>query len=144
MTPESAAPDVVRPFERPMPPIVAIGMSALSLAVISGVLVAGQIGGQPSLTLPAVLVVIGTSCWRLVSVAFLVRIRPFAWWRFRTVFGWTLLAYVLQSSVIEWSFVKNDVPGRPMAILSAGLVVFATVVPLMISFTTARYQDTGT
>ncbi|MEZ5310158.1 MAG: hypothetical protein R2735_06135 [Microthrixaceae bacterium] len=143
MTPESAAPDVVRPFERPMPPIVAIGMSALSLAVISGVLVAGQIGGQPSLTLPAVLVVIGLLL-EIVSVAFLVRIRPFAWWRFRTVFGWTLLAYVLQSSVIEWSFVKNDVPGRPMAILSAGLVVFATVVPLMISFTTARYQDTGT
>lgn len=143
MTPESAAPDVVRPFERPMPPIVAIGMSALSLAVISGVLVAGQIGGQPSLTLPAVLVVIGLLL-EIVSVAFLVRIRPLAWWRFRTVFGWTLLAYVLQSSVIEWSFVKNDVPGRPMEILSAGLVVFATVVPLMISFTTARYQDTGT
>ena len=143
MTPESAAPDVVRPFERPMPPIVAIGMSALSLAVISGVIVAGQIGGQPSLTLPAVLVVMGLVL-ELVSVVLLVRIRPFAWWRFRVVFGWTLLAYVLQSSVIEWSFVKNDVSGRPMAILSAGLVVFATVVPLMISFTTARYQDTGT
>ena len=46
-----------------------------------------------------------------------------------------------QSAVIEWSFIINDVPGRPLAVLTAGLVVFATIVPLMIAFTVARYQS---
>jgi hypothetical protein len=76
----------------------------------------------------------------LVAVVMLATIRPFAWPRFAQVARWALLAYVAQSAIIEWSFVKNHVPGRPLSVLTAGLVVFATVVPLMIAFTVARYR----
>lgn len=51
-----------------------------------------------------------------------------------------LLAYIAQSAIIEWSFKNNDVPGRPLSLLTAGLVVFGTIVPIMIAFTVARYQ----
>jgi hypothetical protein len=84
---------------------------------------------------------VGAIVLELAAIVMLVTIRPFAWDRFFLVLGWTLLAYVLQSGIIEWSFIINDVPGRPLAVLTAGLVVFATIVPLMIAFTVARYQS---
>lgn len=130
---------VVRPFERKLPPVVPVGMVALSLAITSGILVVAQIGGASRLLVPSVFMG-GGIVLELVAIVMLVGIRPFAWGRFVPVFRWALLAYVLQSAIIEWSFVKNHVPGRPLAVLTGGLVVFATAVPLMIAFTSARYQ----
>lgn len=129
----------VRPFERTFPPIVAVGMVALTLAITGGILVVSQIGERSRLMVPSVFMGAGIIL-EVVSVAMLVTVRPFAWSRFVQVFRWALLAYIAQSAIIEWSFIKNDVPGRPLAALSAGLVVFATAVPLMIAFTVARYQ----
>ncbi len=136
----AVSPATVRPFERKVPPVVPIAMTALTLAIISGIVVVGQIGKEPALTLPAVFV-IAAVILELVAVALAVTIRPFAWSLFLKVFKWTLLAYVLQSAIIQWAFIINDVPGRPLAVLTTGIVVFATVVPLMIAFTAARYQQ---
>lgn len=129
----------VRPFERPMPPVIGAGMAALTLAIIAGILLVAQIGGEETLTVPAVFVIAALIC-EAVAIVLLPTIRPFAWWRFRQVFLVALCAYVVQSGIIEWSFVKNSVPGGPLVLLTLGLVVFATIVPLMIAFTTARYQ----
>ncbi|MCZ7536537.1 MAG: hypothetical protein M5T61_11950 [Acidimicrobiia bacterium] len=129
----------VRPFERKLVPVVGIGMAALTSAITGGILVAAQIGEEPELVLPSVLmgaaIVLETT-----AIVMLVTIRPFAWTRFAQVLRWALLAYVFQAGIIEWSFIKNDLPGRPLAVLTVGLVVFATAVPLMIAFTVARYQ----
>lgn len=133
----------VRPFERKLPPVVPVAMLGLTLAITGGVIVVGQIGEKPSLAVPTVFMS-GAIILELAAIVMLVTIRPFAWPRFALVFRWTLLAYVLQSAIIEWSFIVNDVPGRPLAVLSAGLVVFATIVPLMIAFTVARYQSVAT
>lgn len=129
----------VRPFERKLPPVVVVAMVALTMAITGGVLLVSQIGEEPALLVPSVLMG-GAIVLEIVSIVMLVTIRPFAWDRFAQVFGWALLAYVFQSAIIEWSFIKNDVPGRPLALLTTGLVVFATIVPLMIAFTVARYQ----
>jgi hypothetical protein len=129
----------VRPFERSMPPVVGVSMVALTLAITGGVILSAQATEQPSLILPAVLM--GTAViLELVAVVMLLRIRPFAWGVFRQVAVWALVAYVAQSALIEWSFAKNHVPGGPLTVLTVGLVVFATIVPLMIAFTVARYQ----
>ena len=141
MSAVSAAP--VRPFERKLPPVVVVAMVGLTLAITGGVLVVAQIGQKPSLAVPTGFMV-GAIALELVAIVMLVTIRPFAWDRFFLVLGWALLAYVLQSGIIEWSFIINEVPGRPLAVLTAGLVVFATIVPLMIAFTVARYQSVTT
>lgn len=130
----------VRPFERKLPPVVGVSMAALALAITGGVILAAQAKRQPSLTLPTVLVV-AALVLELAAGVMTVTIRPFAWSRFRQVFLWALLAYVVQSGIIEWAFVRNDIPAGPLTALTLGLVVFATVVPLMIAFTVARYQD---
>lgn len=130
----------VRPFERRMPPVVPVGMAALTLAITGGVLLVAQIGSEPKLTVPAVFI-IGAVVAEVVVVAMLASIRPLAWWRFKQVLGWALVAYVLQSAIIEWTFIKNKVPSGPLTLLTLGLVVFSTVVPLMVAFTTARYQE---
>ena len=138
MSSVAAAP--VRPFERKFPPVVVAAMVGLTLAITGGVLVVAQMGEKQSLAVPTGFMV-GAIVLELAAIVMLVTIRPFAWDRFFLVLGWTLLAYVLQSGIIEWSFIINDVPGRPLAVLTAGLVVFATIVPLMIAFTVARYQS---
>lgn len=128
-----------RPFERRVPPVIPVAMTALGLAITAGVILAAQAMVQPSLVLPAVLIAAAVAL-EITAVVLAATIRPFAWSRFRQVGAWTLLAYVLQSSMIEWSFAKNHVPGGPMTLLTIGIVVFATVVPLMIAFTVARYE----
>lgn len=138
MTHVTTAP--VRPFERKLPPVIPVAMFGLTLAITGGVLVVAQIGEKPSLAVPTIFMA-GAIVLELAAIAMLLTIRPFAWARFALVVRWALLAYVLQSAIIEWSFIINDVPGRPLTVLTAGLVVFATIVPLMIAFTVARYQS---
>lgn len=130
----------VAPFERKLPPVVGAAMAALSLAVVGAVVLVAQIGqDEASLVVPTVLVA-GAGLGEIVAVALLITIRRLAWDRFWSVFGVALIAYVLQAGLIEWTFIKNDVPSGPLVLLTAGLVVFATIVPLMIAFTVARYQ----
>ena len=136
----SLGPAGVRPFERSMPPVTGLGMASLACAVVSGVIVASQVGmDDPPMVVPTMFVA-AALLLEIATVVVLVRIRPFAWDRFRLVFSVGLAAYVLQSAIIAWAFVINDVPAGPMTILSLGLVVFATIVPVMLAFTVARYQ----
>lgn len=132
-----------RPFDRKLPPVVGLSMASLTLAVTGGVILAAQAMSKPSLTLPTVLEVAAIAL-EVVAVGVMFSIRPFAWSRFRQVFGIALVAYIVQAGIIEWSFVKNHVPRSPLTVLTLGLVVFATIVPLMIAFTAARYQEVGT
>lgn len=136
----TATTTATRPFERRLPPIVGLAMAALTFAVVGGVIVAAQFGlTGASLVVPAVFVV-GALVLEAITVVVMARIRPFAWVRFRQVFLIALAAYVLQSAIIGWTFLKNDTPAGPLLVLTGGLVVFATIVPLMIAFTVTRYQ----
>ncbi|MBS1838705.1 MAG: hypothetical protein JST64_13515 [Actinobacteria bacterium] len=130
----------IRPIERAFPPVVQVSMVGLALAVVAGVLLASQVASDPSLVVPTAMVVAAVLL-ELVAVVMVVTIRPFAWTRFAQVFLWTFLAYVVQAGMIEFSFIRNDVPIAPLVVLTVGIVVFATIVPLMIAFTVARYQD---
>ena len=128
-----------RPFDRKLPPVVEVAMVALAAAVTGGVILAAQATEKPSLVLPTVLMVVA-AVLELATVVLAMRIRPFAWDRFRQVYGWGFVAYSIQGGMIEWSFAKNHTPAGPLTLLTIGLVVFATIVPLMIAFIVARYQ----
>jgi hypothetical protein len=71
----------------------------------------------------------------------LSRLREFAWDKFFLVGRWTLAAYVVQAGMIEYAFVHNHASGAPLVIVTLMLVMFAFNVPLIISFTVARYQS---
>lgn len=129
----------VRPFERKLPPVVGVAMASLALAVTGGVILAAQAESHPSVALPMALEVAAVVL-ELVAIVMMVSIRPFAWFRFRQVFAWAFVAYVIQGGMIEWAFAKNHTPAGPLTALTMGIVVFATIVPVMIAFTTARYQ----
>ena len=132
-----------RPFDRKLPPVVEVGMVGLAAAVTGGIILASQATDEdPSLTVATILMIVAAVC-ELASGALAARIRPFAWERFRQVYGWAFVAYAIQAGMIEWSFAKNHTPAAPLTLLTIGLVVFATTVPLMIAFTVARYQAVG-
>jgi hypothetical protein len=50
---------------------------------------------------------------------------------------------VIAAGLIEFAFVRNHTRGEPLAVVTAMLVLFAVTVPLIISFTVARYQSAG-
>ena len=71
----------------------------------------------------------------------LVRTRGLAWDKFFLVGRWTLLSYVIAAGLIEFAFVRDHTRGGPLVVLTAMLVLFAVDVPLIISFTVARFQS---
>jgi len=68
-------------------------------------------------------------------------VRDFAWRRFFEVARWTLLAYAVVAGMIEYVFLRNHTSGGPLVVLTLSLVLFAVQVPVLISFTVARYAD---
>jgi hypothetical protein len=42
--------------------------------------------------------------------------------------------------MLLYVFVYDDIPGKTLALLTIDLVLFATLVPIIIGFTVARYE----
>ena len=43
--------------------------------------------------------------------------------------------------MIEYAFLRNNLSGGPLIVLTLSLVVFAVHVPVLISFTVARFEQ---
>jgi hypothetical protein len=71
----------------------------------------------------------------------LSRERAFAWWRFRQVAGWTLLAYIVIAGMIEYAFVYDHTRGPMLAVATLLLVTFMLDVPILMGFTVARFEE---
>ena len=125
---------------RRFPPIIPLVIGALSLVVIGGVYLAAHFPRRPPLTFPIGLLVASVVVF-VVATVMLARLRDFAWERFRLVFCWALLAYVVQAGMIEFAFAHNHATGTPLVVISLMLVMFALTVPFMIAFTAARYAS---
>jgi hypothetical protein len=121
------------------PPVTYLAGASLALVVIGGIIMASSFPGRPALGVPIALLVLSTLL--LASgVVLLVRRRGFAWHTFFLVGKWALLAYVISAGMIEFSFLHNNARGAPLLVVTLMLVLFAVDVPLLISFTVARYQ----
>jgi hypothetical protein len=124
---------------RRYPPVAELAVASLALVIIGGIFMASYFPRRPPLGLPIALLG-GSVILVAANTVILTRLRNFAWDKFFLVGRWALAAYVIQAGMIEYAFVHNHASGGPLVLLTLMLVMFALNVPLIISFTVARYQ----
>ena len=122
-----------------VPPVAPLAGASLASVVIGGIVMASSFPDRPMLGVPIALLVL-SAVLLAASVGLLARQPGFAWHTFFLVAKWALLAYVVSAGMIEFSFVHNHAGGAPLLVVTLMLVLFAINVPLLISFTVARYQ----
>lgn len=130
----------IDPAERHLPPVALLATVSLAIAVTDGIVIAAYIPRMAPHALTLGLAGVGI-IMLLVALAILFRIQPFAWRTFFTVAKWALLAYVIETGMIEYVLIHNHVRGFELIILTVLLLLFALDVPCIISFTVARYQE---
>ena len=124
--------------ETKLPPVTAIGMASLALIVAGGIYLSAHLPNAVPLT-PAVILLVLSALLLAGNLVAIRRIEGFAWNRFLDVAKWALLAYAITAGLIEYAFVRNDLTGGPLVVLTLSLVVYAVHVPMLIGFTVARY-----
>jgi hypothetical protein len=123
-----------------LPPVTQVGMASLALIVAGGIYLAAHLPEQVPLT-PAIVLLAASALLLAGNLAALARTEGFAWARFFEIARWALLAYVVIAGMIEYAFLRDDVSGGPLVVLTLSLVVFAVHVPVLIGFTVARYAQ---
>jgi hypothetical protein len=125
--------------DRKLPPVTEVGAAAM-VAVAVGVIYNASYLPKHAHTGVAVAILAVAAALELANGILLLRIRDFAWARFRQVAGWALLAYVVIGGMIEYAFLYDHVHGTQLVILTLMLVLFMLNVPVLIAFTVARYE----
>lgn len=126
--------------ERRLPPVTQVGMLSLALIVAGGIYLSSHIPNHVSLA-PAVVLLCVSALLLAGNLASLARVSGFAWDRFFEIARWALLAYLIIAGMIEYAFLRNQLSGGPLVVLTLSLVVFAVHVPVLIGFTVARFAD---
>ena len=121
-----------------LPPVAEVAVATLALIVVGGVYLASEMQSHISLALPIALLA-AAGVLMLTNLIMLARVQRFAWRRFRVVASWLLLAYVVIVGMLEYVFLYDGVHGGVLAVLTGMLVIFGLDVPLIISFTVARF-----
>lgn len=135
----AAAPVSTDDVERPLPPVVPLGVSALVLVVATGIYLAAQAERHPSLV-PPIVGLASAGALVLAAVVLLARVPAFAWAKFRLVFGWAFLEYLVIAGMLMYVFVRDGTPGGTLALFVVALVIFAVDIPMVFAFSVARYQ----
>lgn len=130
--PEHTLPD------QKLPPVTEIGMASLALIVIGGIYLSSHLPQHVPLG-PAIGLLIASAGLLGLNLLLLRRVEGFAWDRFLTVARWSLLAYTIIGAMIEYAFLRNNLSGGPLVVLTLSLAVFAVHVPMLVGFTVARY-----
>ncbi len=125
--------------ERRLPPVTQMGMLSLALIVAAGIYLAAHLPHQVPLT-PAIALLAASALLLVGNLLALSRVQGFAWGRFFEVARWALLAYIVVAGMIEYAFLRDQVSGGALVVLTLSLVVFAIHVPVLIGFTVARYD----
>jgi hypothetical protein len=128
--------------ERKFPPVTQVGMVSLALIVAGGIYLSAHLPQHVPLG-PAVALLVASLLLLVGNLLSLTRVDGFAWNRFFQVGKWALLAYAVSAGLIEYTFVRNDLSGGPLVVLTLSLIVYAVHVPMLIGFTVARYDDTS-
>jgi hypothetical protein len=127
------------PADQELPPITPLAAVSLALIIIGGIYIAAYLPTIPSLTLPVILL-IGSVGVLTVTLLMLSRVRTFAWRTFFVVGRWTLLAYLIIAGMLEYVFVSDGTRGSGLLLLTLMLAVYAIDIPLLLSYSVARYQ----
>jgi len=124
--------------DRKFPPFTQLGMVSLALIVIGGIYLASHLPEHVPLG-PAIGLLIASALVLTFNLASLRRVKDFAWDKFFYVAKWALLAYLITAAMIEYAFLKDNLSGGSLVILTLSLLVYAAQVPTLIAFTVARY-----
>jgi hypothetical protein len=126
--------------ERKLPPVTQVGMTSLALIVAGGIYLSAHLPEHVPLG-PAIALLAASALLLAGNLVALSRVDGFAWARFIQVAKWALLAYAITAGLIEYAFLRNQLSGGPLVVLTLSLVVYAVHVPMLIGFTVARYDD---
>jgi hypothetical protein len=122
------------------PPVTELGMASLALIVAGGIYLASHLPRHVPLG-PAIALLAASVFLMLANFLALSRVNDFAWHRFFEVAKWSLLAYAVIAGMIEYAFLRDQVRGGALVVLTLSLVVFAIHVPALVGFTVARYDS---
>lgn len=126
--------------DRHFPPVAQVAVASMALVIVGGIYLASYLPRHAPLA-PAVGLLAAAGALILVNCWQLTRLGDFAWSTFALVGKWALAAYAVIGGMLEYIFVYDGTRGVMLAVLTLSLFVFALNVPLVISFTVARYQD---
>jgi hypothetical protein len=126
--------------QRELPPVTQLGMASLALIVIGGIYLAANLPQHVALG-PAIALLAASALLLAGNLVALARVPDFPWRRFFAVAKWALLAYATIAALIEYAFLRNDLRGGALVVLTLSLVVFAIHVPTLIGFTVARFAE---
>ncbi len=126
--------------ERRLPPVTQLGMLSLGLVLVAGIYLSAHLPQHVPLA-PAEALLGASALVLAVNLLTLARVDGFAWRRFFEVARWALLAYTIVGGMIEYVFLRNHTSGASLVVLTLSLIVFALNVPVLISFTVARYDN---
>jgi hypothetical protein len=123
-----------------LPPVTPLAMTSLALIVIGGIYLSAHIPKHVQLG-PAIALLGASAVLLAVNLLLLYRVEGFPWRRFFDVAKWAMLAYAIIAGMIEYAFLRDQLKGGPLVVLTLSLVVFAVHVPVLIGFTVARFYD---
>ena len=126
--------------ERRLPPVTQLGAASIGFVAIGVIYLAAYLPKRAPLAIPVACLLVAAGLLA-ANALLLSRVRPFAWWRFFQVMRWGLLAYLVVSGMLEYTFLYDHTHGAVLAILTCMLALFMTNVPLLMAFTVARYQS---
>jgi hypothetical protein len=127
--------------DRRLPPVTQLGMLSLALVIAGGIYLAAHLPRQVPLG-PAVALVGASALVLAGNMLALTRVRGFPWQRFFEIARWALVGYAIVAGMIEYVFLRNQLSGGPLVVMTVSLILFAFNVPILIAFTVARYQET--
>lgn len=121
------------------PPIAAVAMAVMVLVLAGGIDIASLLPRRAPLG-PPVGLLVAAALLLAANVVQLARLKEFAWHVFWRVAGWSALAYVVIAGMIEYVIAYDGTRGSLLAVMTGLILVFAIDVPLLLSFSVARYQ----
>jgi hypothetical protein len=136
----SSVADAPAVVERRLPPVTELGMLTIALVAAGVIYLAAYLPRHAPLG-PAAGLLAAAAAVLVANLVLLSRQRGFAWWRFRQVAGWTLLAYVVIGGMIEYAFIYDHTSGAVLAVMSLLLLTFVLDVPILVAFTVARFEE---
>jgi uncharacterized membrane protein len=136
---EHAPPPQSDTGERKLPPVTQLAMISLALIVAGGIYLSSHIPKHVPLT-PAIVLLATSALLLATNLLLLYRVKDFPWGRFFDVAKWALLAYTIIAAMIEYAFLRDELRGGTLVVLTLSLAVFAVHVPVLIGFTVARFH----
>ena len=127
-------------WEQNFPPINQLCLVSLAFIIVDGIYIAAHLPNLPPMPIVTSLLVLG-GAFALFAAIWLSQAKNLAWDKFFKVFRWVILEYVVEAGMLEYIFIYDHVRGHMLVIVTLALILFAIDIPIIMSFTAARFQS---